>query len=221
MVAISEISTGMNVFSSGGNSIGRIQSIHEEHLVVLGAEGGSFASGHYNLALVLIASIDGNDVSLTPNAEAALILQEAYEAAPTPRRDNMADTASLYGTSGTSSANTGSDTSSTTTSPQSTTTTTGMPGTTGSQSTAPTGQQSWQSGNNSYGYTPSSYNEDESESSGPSTALIIGSALVGAIAGAALPFMLSGQSKEGSDRKRNRRDVFVGTDASNASRARY
>jgi cobalamin biosynthesis Mg chelatase CobN len=209
----------MDVFSSGGTAVGRIQSVHEEHLVVLGAEGGSFASGHYNLALVLIASIDGDNVCLTPNAEAALILQEAYEAAPTPRRDNMADTASSYGTSGTSSTNTGSDASSTMTSPQSTTGA-GMTGvSTGSQSNAPTGQQSWRSGNKSYGYTPSSYDKDEG--SGPSTALIIGSALVGALAGAALPFMLSGQSKPGGDRKRNRTDVYAGTDAWTASQARY
>ena len=78
MAAISEIRVGMGVFSADESRIGTVYVIDEDRLTILGDPDSSYADGHYHVAIVLIAGVHDGRIVLSKDAEAALILEEAY-----------------------------------------------------------------------------------------------------------------------------------------------
>lgn len=78
LAAISEIRVGMGVFSADHAPIGTVHVIDNDRITLLGARGSRYEGGHYQAAMVLIGSVQERRVVLSKDAEAALILEEAY-----------------------------------------------------------------------------------------------------------------------------------------------
>lgn len=89
----------MGVFSADESRIGTVYAVEADRFTLLGNPGSGYADGHYYAAIVLVGSVSEGRILLSQDAEAALILQEAYSQAGAGQER-------LGGTGGSSTQNT-------------------------------------------------------------------------------------------------------------------
>src|SRR4051794_30647860 len=76
MVDLTQLREHMEVIGADGVHIGTVDHVDGDRIKLIRADGGSHSRHHHYLSAGLVAGIEGNQVRLSANGDAAVLLEE-------------------------------------------------------------------------------------------------------------------------------------------------
>jgi hypothetical protein len=76
MVDLSQVTEHMEVIGADGVHIGTVDKVDGDRIKLTKADSGSHSDHHHYISRGLVADIEGNQVRLSANGDAAVLLEE-------------------------------------------------------------------------------------------------------------------------------------------------